>query len=90
MPELHTNMEDFDDDHLATGPEEYARRMAENNALGAGAPPMPAPRQAPARVAKLDRNARVNVQYNDGSVKRDIKFKTVENDVMSGKATLIE
>ncbi|SOD95123.1 preprotein translocase subunit SecA [Spirosoma fluviale] len=89
QPQLHTNMEDFDDDHLATGPEEYARRMAENNAMGAGAPPMP-PRQAPVRVAKLDRNARVNVQYVDGSVKRDVKFKTVENDVVSGKAMLID
>ncbi len=89
QPKLHTNMEDFDDDHLATGPEEYARRMAENNAMGAGAPPMP-PRQAPVRVAKLDRNARVNVQYVDGSVKRDVKFKTVENDVESGKAMLID
>jgi preprotein translocase subunit SecA len=88
QPELHTNMEDFDDDHLATGPEEYARRMAENDAMGAGAPPMP-PRQ-PVRVAKLDRNARVTVQYADGSVKRDVKFKTVENDVASGKAMLIE
>ncbi|WP_338873236.1 preprotein translocase subunit SecA [Spirosoma sp. SC4-14] len=88
QPKLHTNMEDFEDDHLATGPEEYARRMAENNAMGAGAPPMP-PRQ-PVRVAKLDRNARVNVQYADGSVKRDVKYKTVENDLASGKAMLIE
>ncbi|MFD2571253.1 preprotein translocase subunit SecA [Spirosoma soli] len=88
QPQLQTNIEDFDDDHLASGPEEYARRMAENNAMGAGAPPMP-PRQ-PVRVAKLDRNARVNVQYADGSVKRDVKFKTVENDVVSGKAMLIE
>ncbi|QIP12017.1 preprotein translocase subunit SecA [Spirosoma aureum] len=91
QPKLHTNMEDFDDDHLATGPEEYARRMAENNAMGAGSPPMPVePPRQPARVAKLDRNARVNVQYADGSVKRDVKFKTVENDVVSGKAMLIE
>lgn len=90
QPKLHTNIEDFDDDHLATGPEEYARRMAENDAMGAGAPPMPAQRQAPVRVAKLDRNARVNVQYADGSVKRDVKFKTVENDVISGKAMLID
>jgi preprotein translocase subunit SecA len=89
QPKLQTNMDDFDDDHLATGPEEYARRMAENNAMGAGAPPM-TPRQMPARVAKMDRNARVNVQYADGSVKRDVKFKTVENDVESGKAMLIE
>ncbi|GAB4026575.1 preprotein translocase subunit SecA [Spirosoma gilvum] len=90
QPKLQTNAQDFTDDHLATGPEEYARRMAENDAMGAGAPPMPAQRQAPARVAKLDRNARVNVQYADGSVKRDVKFKTVENDVVSGKAMLID
>ena len=90
QPKLHTNVEDFDDDHLATGPEEYARRMAENDAMGAGAPPMPVQRQAPLRVAKLDRNARVNVQYPDGSVKRDVKFKTVENDIVSGKAMIIE
>ncbi|WP_020601964.1 preprotein translocase subunit SecA [Spirosoma spitsbergense] len=90
QPKLHTNVEDFDDDHLATGPEEYARRMAENDAMGAGSPPMPVQRQAPVRVAKLDRNARVTVQYPDGSVKRDVKYKTVENDIVSGKAMLIE
>ena len=90
QPQLQTNVEDFDDDHLASGPEEYARRMAENDAMGAGAPPMPAQRQAPIRVAKLDRNARVSVRYADGSEKRDVKFKTVENDVVSGKAMLIE
>ncbi len=91
QPKLHTNAEDFDDDHLATGPEEYARRMAENNAMGAGAPPMPPmPRQEPMRAAKVDRNARVSVQYTDGSVKRDVKYKTIENDLMSGKAMLVE
>jgi preprotein translocase subunit SecA len=89
QPELHTNMEDFDDDHLATGPEEYARRIAENNAMGAGAPPMP--RQAPTRVVKIaNRNEKVNVQYADGSVKRDVKYKTVENDIESGRAMLID
>lgn len=89
QPELHTNMEDFDDSHLATGPEEYARRMAENNAMGAGAPPMP--RQAPTRVVKIaNRNEKVNVQYADGSVKRDVKYKTVENDIESGRAILVD
>lgn len=93
QPELHTNMEEFDDDHLATGPEEYARRMAVNNAAGAGAPPMspPAPRQEPARTIKIaNRNEKVSVQYGDGSVKRDVKYKTVENDIISGKAVLID
>ena len=91
QPQLHTNMEDFEDEHLATGPEEYARRMAQNNAMGAGAPPMPErPRQMPVRNTKIDRNARVTVQYLDGSVKKDVKFKSVETDVMTGKAVLVE
>jgi len=30
------------------------------------------------------------VQYADGSIKRDVKYKTVENDLASGKAMLIE
>ena len=91
MPELHTNMEEFDDDHLATGPEEYARRMAGNNAAGAGAPPMSLPKQAPVKVVKIaNRNEKVSVRYKDGTVKKDVKYKTVENDLMSGKAMLIE
>lgn len=45
----------------------------------------------PALVQKVaNRNDRVNVQYRDGSIKRDIKFKTVENDVLSGDAVLID
>jgi preprotein translocase subunit SecA len=67
--------------------------MAANNAMGAGAPPMPAevrPKQAPVRHTKIDRNARVTVQYGDGTVKKDVKFKSVENDVMSGKAVIVE
>lgn len=47
--------------------------------------------KAPVRMAKIaNRNDRVNVQYKDGSVKRDVKYKLVENDVMSGKAVLID
>jgi preprotein translocase subunit SecA len=84
MPELHTNMEDFDDDHLATGPEEYARRMAQNNAGTA-------PKQAPVKVVKIaNRNEKVSVRYKDGTVKKDVKYKIVENDIMTGKAMLIE
>ena len=91
LPELHTNMEDFDDDHLASGPEEYRRRMAMNDQMGAGAPPMPPmPKQMPVRNTKIDRNARVNVQYVDGTVKKDVKYKSIENDLMNGKAMLIE
>ncbi|UBM57866.1 preprotein translocase subunit SecA [Marinilongibacter aquaticus] len=36
------------------------------------------------------RNERVNVQYKDGSVKRDVKFKYVEADVINGQAVLVD
>ena len=62
--------------------------MAANNAAGAGAPPMP--KQMPVRHTKIDRNARVNVQYIDGTVKKDVKYKSVENDILTGKAMLVE
>ncbi len=45
-----------------------------------------APRQA---IKIADRNQRVNVQYQDGTVKKDVKYKTVEQDVESGKAVVI-
>jgi preprotein translocase subunit SecA len=37
-----------------------------------------------------NRNDRVNVQYRNGVVKRDVKFKNVENDVLSGDAVLVD
>jgi preprotein translocase subunit SecA len=36
------------------------------------------------------RNDRVTVQYEDGSVKKEVKFKTVENDVLSNKCVIID
>jgi preprotein translocase subunit SecA len=45
----------------------------------------------PARTQKIaDRNQRVSVQYKDGTVKREVKYKHVEEDVMSGKAVLVD
>lgn len=47
--------------------------------------------KAPVRATKMaNRNDRVNVQYKDGSVKKDVKYKHVENDIMNGKAVLID
>ncbi|WP_128546627.1 preprotein translocase subunit SecA [Larkinella soli] len=78
QPELHTNKEDHDEP-VAGGPQEYARKMAT------------AEKQAPVRTIKVaNRNERVNVQYSDGTVKRDVKYKTVEHDVQSGRAVLID
>ena len=36
------------------------------------------------------RNERVTVQYEDGTVKKEVKFKTVEQDVLSSKCVIIE
>ncbi|MEA5425557.1 MULTISPECIES: preprotein translocase subunit SecA [Arcicella] len=45
-----------------------------------------APRQA---IKIADRNQRVTVQYRDGSIKENIKYKTVEQDVEKGIAVVI-
>lgn len=36
------------------------------------------------------RNQRVNVQYADGSVKKDVKYKTVEDDIKNNRCVLID
>lgn len=46
---------------------------------------------APIQTQKIaSRNQRVNVQYADGSVKKDVKYKTVEDDIKSNKCVLID
>ncbi|MDX5483087.1 MAG: preprotein translocase subunit SecA [Hymenobacteraceae bacterium] len=45
----------------------------------------------PAHSQKVaGRNDRVSVQYNDGRVLKDVKFKTVEDDLMHNRCVLIE
>mgnify|MGYP000483165423 CR=1 FL=1 len=36
------------------------------------------------------RNDRVSVQYSNGNVKKDVKYKSVEQDITSGKCVVIE
>ena len=51
----------------------------------------PVERSAPVKSEKIyGRNDRVNVQYADGSVKQDVKFKTVEADIKSNNCVIIE
>lgn len=51
----------------------------------------PAEKVAPLKSEKVfGRNDRVSVQYPDGSVKKDVKFKTVEADIMSSKCVVID
>lgn len=54
--------------------------------------PTPEPeRIMPAHSHKVaGRNDRVNVQYTDGRVLKDVKFKTVEDDLMHNRCVLLE
>ena len=51
----------------------------------------PVEKAMPRKSMKIPgRNERVTVQYEDGTVKKDIKFKNVEEDVLSNKCVIIE
>ncbi|MEQ8365024.1 MAG: preprotein translocase subunit SecA [Cyclobacteriaceae bacterium] len=51
----------------------------------------PAEKTAPAKTLKIaSRNQRVSVQYPDGTVKKDVKFKQVEEDIKNNKCVLID
>ncbi|WMJ72844.1 preprotein translocase subunit SecA [Cytophagaceae bacterium ABcell3] len=51
--------------------------------------------QAPEKVAPIrsnkiaGRNDKVSVQYQDGSIKKDVKFKTVEDDIRNNRCVII-
>jgi preprotein translocase subunit SecA len=54
-------------------------------------PPPPAEKIAPIRSARVaNRNDLVSVQYRDGSIKKDVKFKKVEEDLRNNRCVLIE
>lgn len=51
----------------------------------------PVEKVAPMKSEKVaGRNDRVSVQYTDGSVKKDVKFKTVEEDIKNSRCIIIE
>ena len=50
----------------------------------------PVEKTAPIKSEKIyGRNDRVNVQYQDGTIKNDVKFKQVEEDILSNKCVVI-
>ncbi len=54
-------------------------------------PPQVAEKQIPVRSQKVaNRNDKVSVQYMDGRVVRDVKYKTVEQDVLSNRCVLVD
>ena len=53
--------------------------------------PQQTERQAPIRAVKIaDRNQKVTVQYRDGRIEKDVKYKKVENDVKNGQCVVVE
>lgn len=51
----------------------------------------PVEKVAPVKSEKIHgRNDRVNVQYTDGTVRKDVKFKQVEEDIRNNKCVLID
>jgi len=51
----------------------------------------PVEKSEPVKSTKIaSRNQRVSVQYNDGTIKKDVKFKTVEEDIKNNRCVLIE
>ena len=61
------------------GPGEYARQMESTT------------KAQPVRTIKIaDRNQKVSVQYRDGRILRDVKYKKVEAEVKNGDCVVIE
>lgn len=78
-PALHTNREEDFEPELDGGPSEYARNMESTT------------KAQPVRTIKIaDRNQKVSVQYRDGRILRDVKFKKVEQEVKNGDCVVIE
>ena len=69
--------------------EESKSLLQGGNPEGRNRPPVekPMPRKS---IDLPGRNDRVTVQYEDGTVKKEVKFKTVEQDVVSNKCVIIE
>ena len=65
------------------------------SALDGGQPQVtnrpPIEKTSPIKSQKImGRNERVTVQYSNGNVKQDVKFKTVEEDIRNGDCVLID
>lgn len=53
--------------------------------------PPQGPKAQPVRVEKVaNRNDRVSVRYFNGELKRDIKYKTVEEDILANRCVIVD
>ncbi|QSE98621.1 preprotein translocase subunit SecA [Fulvivirga lutea] len=78
------------------GRQKLSEKKEESRSLLSGGR-QPAANRPPAEITKplksekvFGRNDRVTVQYMDGSMKKDVKFKTVEADINNNKCVLVE
>ncbi|MCC2548371.1 preprotein translocase subunit SecA [Hymenobacter sp. BT175] len=82
----------------APAPKLKAEKEISSVSLGAGpediGPDYIAPaqeKQQPVRAQKVaNRNEKVSVQYMDGRIVRDVKYKTVEEDVLNNRCVLVD
>jgi preprotein translocase subunit SecA len=90
----------YEDDIVEPLPKLKAEKAVSDVSLGAGqedldqaaelglAPPI---KQEPVRSQKVaNRNDKVSVQYMDGRVVRDVKYKTVEEDLAAERCVLVD
>ncbi|MEQ9405335.1 MAG: preprotein translocase subunit SecA [Cyclobacteriaceae bacterium] len=72
----------------------YSERKEESRSALDGSPQgnrPPVQKTQPVQTQKIaSRNQRVNVQYADGSVKKDVKYKTVEDDIKNNRCVIVE
>ena len=68
-----------------------------NSSSGGGSPQQPQPNRPPqekvmpVKSEKIaNRNDKVNVQYPDGRVLRDVKYKKVEDDIINNRCVIID
>ncbi|MGI9544103.1 MAG: preprotein translocase subunit SecA, partial [Cyclobacteriaceae bacterium] len=87
--------EEVQEAHTRRSQQKYQESKAESQSLLSGKgedknrPPVE--KAAPVKSAKVaGRNERVTVQYINGNIKKDVKFKTVEEDIRNNKCVLID
>ena len=69
----------------------YDTNKEESRSLLTGNKTQQVEKRMPIRSEKVfGRNTKVSVRYEDGTVKKDIKFKKVENDINSEKCVILE
>ncbi|MDF9798186.1 preprotein translocase subunit SecA [Catalinimonas alkaloidigena] len=79
---------------LKESKEEVSSSLDRGSAANAAAAQRNRPPAEPVQPAKTTkvagRNDRVNVQYSDGSIKKNVKFKTVEDDLKNNRCVIVD